>query len=174
MNNEEYEIVSRPLYVVENSNLKLVLLIPNKNDSNMEDKLSIDESFNKPISIYTRELTSDMENEILKTDEFNVTYSIMLIKNDLTNYINKIIEILDAVPENATLAGSNGETKHYALCTDFMPSFLTVLLEEALSEIPKNKARLHLFNGIYDHGAMFAISTISENLRDIFKDTTVN
>ena len=90
MNNEEYEIVSRPLYVVENSNLKLVLLIPNKNDSNMEDKLYIDESFNEPISIYTRELTSDMENEILKTDEFNVTYSIMLIKNDLTNYINKI------------------------------------------------------------------------------------
>ena len=147
------------------STKSIVLLLPN----GVKNNLTIQEDFNLNTDIFSWELTEEIEEELLKTDEMDVLHNFFIYKEDLKVYVDKIVGLLDTHSNLKSFDLEEDIPPYYALCTDILPPFLIMMLEKYLKTIPLKEKRLVTFNTVRDmDGALFSIYTNDEYLTKLF------
>lgn len=148
----------------ENILMKVVLLMP----SDARLILNIIPDYELNMEIKTVSVSNEFENEMLKTNEIDLKHGFLIHQTNMREYIEKLVDLLSQNEENKSYYIGTKDKPFYALCADILPSFLQVLVEKELSLIPREKRNLFLFNGVYDESRMIAISTISDDFKNVF------
>lgn len=148
----------------ENILMKVVLLMP----SDARLILNIIPDYELNMEIKTVSVSNEFENEMLKTNEIDLKHGFLIHQTNMREYIEKLVDLLSQNEENKSYYIGTKDKPFYALCADILPSFLQVLVEKELSLIPREKRNLFLFNGVYDESGMIAISTISDDFKNVF------
>ena len=148
----------------ENILMKVVLLMP----SDARLILNIIPDYELNMEIKTVSVSNEFENEMLKTNEIDLKHGFLIHQTNMREYIEKLVDLLSQNEENKSYYIGTKDKPFYVLCADILPSFLQVLVEKELSLIPREKRNLFLFNGVYDESEMIAISTISDDFKNVF------
>ena len=148
----------------ENNLMKVVLLMPSEARLNF----NIIPEYELNMEIKTILLSNEFENEIFKTNKIGIKHGFLIHQTNIREYIEKLVDLLSKNEENKSYCIKAKDKPFYALCSDIIPSFLQALIEKELSLIPREERNLILFNGVYDESGMVAISTISDDFKNVF------
>ena len=148
----------------ENILMKVVLLMP----SDARLNLDIVPDYELNMEIKTVSVSKEFENEMLKTNTIDIKHGFLMHKFNVREYIKKLVDLLSENEDNKSYYVGTKDKPYYALCVDILPSFLQALIEKELSLIPREERNLVLFNGVYDESGMIAISTISDDFKNVF------
>lgn len=148
----------------ENILMKVVLLMP----SDARLNLDIVPDYELNMEIKTMPVSNEFENEMFKTNKIGIKHGFLIHQTNIREYIEKLVDLLSKNEENKSYCVKAKDKPFYALCSDIIPSFLQALIEKELSLIPREERNLVLFNGVYDESGMIAISTISDDFKNVF------
>ena len=144
--------------------MKVVLLMPS--DARLNFNIIPDYELN--MEIKTIQVSSEFENEMFKTNKIGIKHGFLIHQANMREYIEKLVDLLSKNEENKSYCTKAKDKPFYALCADILPPFIQALVEKELSLIPREERNLVLFNGVYDESGMIAISTISEDFKNVF------
>ena len=148
----------------ENNLMKVVLLMPSDTRLNF----NIIPEYELNMEIKTMSLSNEFENEIFKTNEMGIEHGFLIYQTNIREYVEKLVDLLSKNEENKSYCTEAKDKPFYALCADILPQFIQALVEKELSLIPREERNLVLFNGVYDESGMIAISTISDDFKNVF------
>ncbi len=148
----------------ENILMKVVLLMP----SDARLNLDIVPDYELNMEIKTVSVSKEFENEMLKTNTIDIKHGFLIHQANMREYIEKLVDLLSKNEENKSYCIEAKDKPFYALCADILPPFIQALVEKELSLIPREERNLFLFNGVYDESGMIAISTISDDFKNVF------
>ena len=144
--------------------MKVVLLMPS--DARLNFNIVPDYELNMEIKAIP--VSSEFEDEMFKTNKIGIKHGFLIHQINIRDYIEKLVNLLSKNDENKSYCIETKDKPFYALCADILPSFLQALVEKELSLIPREERNLFLFNGVYDETGMIAISTISDDFKNVF------
>ena len=148
----------------ENILMKVVLLMPS--DARLNFNIIPDYELN--MEIKTMLVSNEFENEMFKTNKIGIEHGFLVHQSNMGDYIEKLVNLLSKNDENKSYCIEAKDKPFYALCADILPPFLQALVEKELSLIPREERNLVLFNGVYDESGLIAISTISDDFKNVF------
>lgn len=148
----------------ENILMKVVLLMPS--DTRLNFNIIPDYELN--MEIKTMSVSNEFENEMFKTNKIGIKHGFLVQQTNMSEYIKKLVDLLSKNEENKSYCTEAKDKPFYALCADILPPFIQGLIEKELSLIPREERNLVLFNGVYDESGMVAISTISDDFKNVF------
>ena len=148
----------------ENGLMKVVLLMPSEARLNF----NIIPEYELNMEIKAIPVSKDFENEMLKTNKIDIKHGFLMDKYNIKDYIKKLVDLLSENEDNKSYYVGTKDKPYYVLCVDIIPSFLQAVVEKELLSIPREERNLFLFNGVYDESGMIAITTISEDFKNVF------
>ena len=148
----------------ENILMKVVLLMP----SDARLNLDIVPDYELNMEIKTVSVSKEFENEMLKTNTIDIKHGFLMHKFNVREYIKKLVDLLSENEDNKSYYVGTKDKPYYALCVDILPSFLQAIVEKELLSIPREERNLFPFSGVYDESGMIAISTISDDFKNVF------
>lgn len=144
--------------------MRVVLLMPS--DARLNFNIIPDYELN--MEIKTIPVSSEFEDEMFKTNKIGIKHGFLIHQTNMREYIEKLVNLLSKNDENKSYCTKAKDKPFYALCADILPPFVHALVEKELSLIPREERNLVLFNGVYDESGMIAISTISDDFKNVF------
>ena len=148
----------------ENILMKVVLLMP----SDARLNLDIVPDYELNMEIKAVSVSKEFENEMLKTNTIDIKHGFLMHKFNVREYIKKLVDLLSENEDNKSYYVGTKDKPYYALCADIMPPFLQAIVEKELLSILRKERNLFLFNGVYDESGMIAISTMYDDLKNVF------
>ena len=148
----------------ENILMKAVLLMPS--DARLNFNIIPDYELNMEIKAIP--VSNEFEEEMFKTNKIGIKHGFLVQQTNMGEYIKKLVDLLSENEDNKSYYVGTKDKPYYVLCVDIIPSFLQAVVEKELLSIPREERNLFLFNGVYDESGMIAISTISDDFKNVF------